>query len=306
MINFTKNKKWYLCISLLIMIVGIASVFINGVQLDIQFTGGTKITYSYTGDLDTDAARTTVQAVTDRIVSTQQSTSSVDGLNSLIVSLAGKESLSTEEMDAIDTAVLSTYKDNKIERQSTTNVEPYIGNRFLRNGIIAVTLAIVLIIIFVTIRFKLISGFSAAVCALIALFHDVLVIFFVFVIMGIPLNDGFIAIILTILGYSVNDTLVIYDRIRENKKLYGGKKSLDELVNMSINQSLRRSIFTTLLTFTAMFLVFIFALVNNISSVVNFSLPLMLGILSGCYSSICLASPIWVSWQNALNKKKAK
>lgn len=306
MINFTKNKKWYLLISLVIFVVGIAAIFINGVQLDIQFTGGTKIVYSYTGDLDTDAAQATIQSATDRIVSTQKSTSSVDGVNSLVVNLAGKDALSTEEMDAIDTAVLTNYAKYAIERQSTTNVEPYIGNRFLRNGIIAVSLAIVLIIIFVTIRFKLISGFSASVCALVALFHDVFVVFFVFVILGIPLNDGFIAVVLTILGYSVNDTLVIYDRIRENKKLYGSKKSLDELVNMSINQSLRRCIFTTLLTFTAMFLVFIFALINDITSVVNFALPLMLGILSGCYSSICLASPIWVSWQNALNKKNAK
>ena len=306
MINFYKYRRWYLIISLAIFVIGIAFIFINGVQLDIQFTGGTKITYSYTGELDTDAAGKLIQKNTDRIVSTQKSTGSVDGTNSLVVSLAGKESMSTEELDAIDAVVLKEYASNGISRQSTTNVEPYIGNRFLRNGILAVVIAIVLIIFFVTIRFKIISGFSAAVCALIALFHDVFVVFFVFVIMGIPLNDGFIAVILTILGYSINDTLVIYDRIRENKKANIGKKPLDEIVNISINQCFRRCIFTSLLTFTAMFLVFLFALINDISSVVNFALPLMIGILSGCYSSICLASPIWVSWQNSKVKKIAK
>ncbi len=306
MINFYKNRKWYFLLSLVIFVVGISFIFINGVQLDIQFTGGTKVSYNYTGEIDTDAAAKLIQKSTDRIVSTQKSTGSVDGTNSLVVSLAGKESLSTEELEAIDAIVLKEYKDNGIARQSTTNVEPYIGNRFLKNGIIAVSLAIILISIFVTIRFKIISGFTASICALIALFHDAFIVFFVFVILGIPLNDGFIAVTLTILGYSINDTLVVYDRIRENKKLYMSKKPLEEIVNLSINQCFRRCIITTLLTFTAMFLVFVFALINDITSVVNFALPLMIGILSGCYSSICLASPIWVTWQNAKAKKNAK
>lgn len=303
MINFHKNKKWYFCISIALMIIGIAFIFINGVQLDIQFTGGTKLTYSYTGELDIDAAQGVIQKVVEgRVVSTQSSTSSVDGVNSLIVSLSGRESLSTDELAAIDEAITSNYAANEAKQASTTNVEPYIGARFLRNGIIAVALAIILIIVFITIRFKIMSGFSAAVCALVALFHDVLIVFFVFVVMGIPLNDGFIAVVLTILGYSVNDTLVIFDRIRENKKLIGDKQPLSEVVNLSINQCFRRCIVTSVLTFGAMFLVFIFALMNDISSVVNFALPLMIGILSGCYSSVCLASPLWVSLQSAKNK----
>lgn len=300
--KFVKNKKWYFCISLALFIIGIAFIFINGVQLDIQFTGGSKITYSYNGNLDVDAAKNSIQSVTTRVVSTQESTSSTDGLKSLVVSLSGKESLSTEEQSKIDEAIITKFADNKISRESITNVEPYIGARFLRKGITAIVLAIILIILFVTIRFKLISGFSAAVTALIALFHDVLIVFFVFVVMGIPLNDGFIAVVLTILGYSVNDTLVIYDRIRENKKIYGDKMALADLVDLSINQTARRCLFTTILTFSAMFLVFIFALINNIPSVVNFAFPLMIGIASGCYSSICLAAPIWVSWQS----RKAK
>ncbi len=305
MINFIKHKKLYFVLSITLMIIGIAFIFINGVQLDIQFTGGTKITYSYTGDLDIDAAKNVIQtAVKDRVVNTQSSTSSVDGVNSLVVSLSGRESLSTDELSAIGDVINKNFADNQVKQASTTNVEPYIGARFLKNGILAVLLAIIIIIIFITVRFKIISGFSASVCALIALFHDVLIIFFVFVVLGIPLNDGFIAVVLTILGYSVNDTLVIFDRIRENKKILGDKVTLTELVNTSINQCFRRCIFTSVLTFTAMFLVFIFALINNIPSVVNFALPLMIGILSGCYSSVCLASPLWVSWQNAKTKAK--
>ncbi|MBQ6947768.1 MAG: protein translocase subunit SecF [Clostridia bacterium] len=305
MINFYKNKKWFFCISALLMIIGVVFIFINGVQLDIQFTGGTKITYSYKGDMDIDAAQKAIQAVVkDRVVNTQSSTSSADGSNSLVISLSGKESLSTEEMAAIDDVMNKNYgKTNEPQQATTTNVEPYIGARFLRNGILAVALAIVLIIIFITIRFKIMSGFSAALCALIALFHDVLIVFFVFVVMGIPLNDGFIAVVLTILGYSVNDTLVIFDRIRENKKMAGDKVTLTDTVNLSINQCFRRCIVTSVLTFSSMLLVFIFALINDIPSVVNFALPLMIGILSGCYSSVCLASPLWTAWQNHKNKK---
>ena len=295
MIKFYENRKWFFIISLALFVIGIAFIFINGVHMDIQFTGGTKITYNFSGTLDVDAARADIQTVTKRVVSTQKSTGSTDGSSALIVSLSGRESLSTEELEAIDTVVLEKFKDNSIARASTTNVEPYIGARFLRKGITAIVLAIILITIFVTIRFKLISGFSAALTALIALFHDVLIVFFVFVVAGIPLNDGFIAVVLTILGYSVNDTLVIYDRIRENKRMYGDKLSTPELVNKSLNQSMRRCINTSVLTFTAMFLVFLFALINNISSVVNFALPLMVGILSGTYSSLCIAPTIWVS-----------
>ncbi len=302
MIKFYENRKWFFINSLALFVIGIAFIFINGVHMDIQFTGGTKITYNFSGDLDVDAAKNEIQTVTKRVVSTQKSTGSADGSSALIVSLSGRESLSTEELEAIDKVVLEKYKDNQITRASTTNVEPYIGARFLRKGITAIVLAIILITIFVTIRFKLISGFSAALTALIALFHDVLIVFFVFVVVGIPLNDGFIAVVLTILGYSVNDTLVIYDRIRENKRMYGDKLTLPELINKSLSQSMRRCINTSVLTFTAMFLVFLFALINNISSVVNFALPLMLGILSGTYSSLCIAPTIWVSLQG----KKAK
>ncbi len=305
MIKFCKNKKWYFSISLAIMLIGIVFIFINGVKLDIQFTGGTKVTYSYQGTIDETAVKKEIESATKLIVTTQQSTSSIDGVNSLIVSFASKDGLSAEQLDQIDQIILTKFTDNAIERQSTVNVEPYIGHRFLKRGILAVVLALILIIGIVTIRFKIISGFSAALCALTALFHDVIIVFFVFVIMGIPLNDGFIAVVLTILGYSINDTLVIYDRIRENKKLHGDKKPLEEIVDMSINQCFRRCIFTSVLTFTAMLLVFIFAAINNISSVVNFALPLMIGIVSGSYSSMCLASPIWVAWQNkkALKRK---
>ena len=166
-------------------------------------------------------------------------------------------------------------------------------------------IAMVLIVIYVTFRFKLISGFSAALTALLALFHDLAIIFFTFVVFGIPINDGFVAVILTILGYSVNDTIVIYDKIRTNKRLYAGKMSIEEIANTSINQCISRTLTTSLMTIIASALVYVFALLNGLTSVSNFALPLMIGIISGCYSSITLPGTLWVTWQNMKNKKKA-
>lgn len=299
-IDFFKNRKWYFLLSTALIVVGIIAIFVNGVKLDIQFTGGTKISYNYTvdttkniADIDADKAANIVAGATDRNVSVQKAVSSTDGRSSLVISLSGKESLSTEEQKKIDTALMDAYKDNDVTLDTINNIEPYIGARFLKNGIIAVVAAAVLIFIFVMIRFSLVSGATAAMTALISLCHDLLMVFFVFVIFNIPLNDAFIAVFLTVLGYSVNDTLVIYDRIRENKNLHGNKLSIPELVNLSINQTISRCINTSILTFTAMLIVFIFAQLNGITSIVNFALPLMVGIVSGCYSSVCLSSVIW-------------
>ena len=123
----------------------------------------------------------------------------------------------------------------------TFMVEPYIGQKSLQNSIIAIILSFVMIIVYVWIRFRSISGLSAGLMALIALAHDVLIVFFAFVLMKIPLNDSFVAVVLTIIGYSINDTIVIYDRIRENKK-YNSKQPVRELVNSSISQTLTLSL----------------------------------------------------------------
>ena len=126
-------------------------------------------------------------------------------------------------------------------------------------------------------------------------------VFFVFVLFGIPINDGFIAVVLTILGYSVNDTLVIFDRIRENKRLTGNKLPVVDLVNKSIKQSVRRTVNTSLMSLAAIVLVLIFGAVKGLTSIVYFALPMMVGIISGCYSSTLLAPCIWCGF-----KKKAK
>ena len=307
MIKFYKNRKWFYIISICLMLVGIVSLFIRGVELDIQFSGGTKLSYSYTGDISNAEIETLVGDILGKKVSAQTQTAVSDESDRkiIVISVGGTSSVTTEQLDEITNKISSDYADNAVELYETQSVEPYIGKRFFTNGIKAMLIAMVLIVIYVTLRFKMISGFSAALTALLALFHDLLLVFFTFVVFGIPINDGFVAVILTILGYSVNDTIVIYDKIRYNKRLFSGKMSIEEIADKSINQCLTRTINTSLMSSLAIALVFIFSLISGLTSVSNFALPLMIGIISGCYSSITLPGTLWVSWQKFKGKKKA-
>lgn len=290
------------------MLIGVVALVLNGVKLDIQFSGGTKLTYSYSGEL---SIADVEKLVSDEIgVSvTAQSQTSVSGdsdRKSVVISVGGTSALETEKLESITSKLNEKFKDNSIKLDETQSVEPYIGKRFFKNGLIAMAIAMVFIVGYVTFRFKLISGFSAALTALLALLHDLALVFFTFVIFNIPINDGFVAIVLTILGYSVNDTIVIYDKIRDNKRLYASKMTIEEIANKSINQTLTRTINTALMSTVAILLVYIFALINGLTSVSNFALPLMVGIISGCYSTITLPGTLWVTWQNMSAKKKAK
>jgi preprotein translocase subunit SecF len=125
----------------------------------------------------------------------------------------------------------------------------------------------------------------------------------VFIVFRIPLNDSFIAAILTIIGFSINDTIVIYDRIRENSRIMGKNTPIEELVDTSISQSMSRSINTNIAVFLSITIVYLFAHYYNIDSIKAFALPMMFGTVSGCYSTICIAGPLWTMWKT---RKKAR
>ena len=158
----------------------------------------------------------------------------------------------------------------------------------------AVGIAALLMILYVGFRFRKIGGLSAGCTAVIALIHDIIMAYFTFVIFRMPLDDNFIAVILTIIGYSLNDTIVIFDRIRENRKYIGPKASTAELVNTSLNQTLSRTICTAITTILAIGSVLVVALIYDIQTVVSFALPMMIGVIFGCYSSIFISAPLWV------------
>lgn len=297
MINFVAKRKLFCSISIALLLVGVVFGLIFGIDLDIQFKGGTILTYSFDGQVDADAFANVVEEQLQSSVSIQESTDVVTGKNSFKVTLTETKSISSDELLALSAKLNETFAGNNIETVSNNTVDPTIGKEFLARSLVAVAVASVLMIIYVGLRFSTIGGWSAGVMAVVALLHDVAFVLATFIIFRMPLNDNFIAIVLTILGYSLNDTIVIYDRIRENKRLYGKKQTIGELVNLSINQSLTRSINTSVMSVLAMIVVLVVALIYNVESIVTFAFPMIIGMIAGVYSSVCIAGPLWVMWQ---------
>ncbi len=304
-IDFVGNRKIYFSISLGIILIGLIFNFIFGTELDIQFTGGAIAKYSYTGDIEENQLKDIIQKSTDEIVSVQISkdmTSSSEDKNIVSVEFSGNNEISLDQQKELTNSLTDTFPDNKIEQLEVSSVDPSMGKTFFLKCMTAIGIASLLMVLYVAFRFRKISGFSAGVMALVALLHDVVMIYFTFIIFRMPLDDSFIAVVLMILGYSLNDTIVIYDRIRENKKLMSKKTPLRDLVNHSINQTFGRTLNTSISTLIAIVTVLVVALVFNLSSVVSFALPMVIGIISGCYSSICIASPLWVLWREYKDK----
>ncbi|MDF2616405.1 MAG: secD [Sedimentibacter sp.] len=297
MIKFYQKRKMFFAISAAIMVIGIIALFINGVNLSIQFKGGAIIKYSYTGEMNSEAAADKATEILDRNTEVQLTEDLATHSKKIVFNLSGNSGLDANDQDMLDKELKKAFPDSQLELSESNVVQPFIGKRFLTNGMIALALTSLFIIIYVRFRFQKISGLSAGVIGLIALVHDILVVFFTFVILKMPINDSFIAVTLTIIGYSINDTIVIYDRIRENKP-YFEKKTFEELVDTSINQSLTRSINTSITTGISILIVCLLAFAYNIDSIKTFAIPMLIGVISGCYSTVCLAGPMLVMWHN--------
>ena len=232
-----------------------------------------------------------------------QTGSDISGSQTLTVTLPGSQTLTTEQLDNLLTTLNEQFPDNAFAQNEVSNVNATIGKEFLLKSVVALVAACVLIMLYVAYRFRRIGGFKAGATAVVALLHDLFVVFGVFVILRIPLNGNFIAAMLTILGYSINDTVVIYDRIRENSALYSKKQmGLAELVNLSVNQSFARSLMTSITTCLALGVICVVSVIYRLDSIYSFAFPLLFGMVSGVYSTICIATPLWVDWKS---KKKA-
>ena len=297
------KRKRYFIISLIAMVLVLLITIVIGPKLDIQFKGGSIATYSYTGVITPEAFEKTVEDFLGQDVTVQQQENSVTGQMSMVVSLTSDQNLTTETQTKLLETLQEAYADNEVEASDVNNVDPTMGKEFLKKCLVAVVFASVIMIVYIGLRFRKIGGASAGVVSVIALLHDILVAYGVFVLLGFTINDNFIAVVLTILGYSINDTIVIYDRIRENKRYYGDKMKLGELVNMSINQCLRRTVTTSLTTAMALLCICIVALMMNVNSILSFAVPMMVGVISGLYSSVFLSGSLWTLWQE---KKAAK
>ncbi|EPR13960.1 protein translocase subunit SecF [Ruminiclostridium papyrosolvens] len=318
MVNLYAKRYYFFILSALIILSGVVMYLVEGFKLDIEFEGGTIIemrandkmfTEANTQDLQTKIADFVTNTI-NKPAKVQKSTSyDVNGTNTksfdiITISIGSENTLSNTELTKVEEAVVKEFKLNaKDAVVSEESVEPFIGKEIMNNGLKAVVIAFVLIILYVWYRFKAMSGLSAGVFAVVGVLHDLLIMLSVYVIFQIPLNESFIAAILTVVGYSMNDTVIIYDRIRENNRLLR-KVPLPELVNSSIIQTLNRSINTVVTSLIAITTVYIFSRVNGINSMEQFSFPLIIGISAGCYSSIFIASPLYVMWKESQKKKK--
>ena len=302
-INFIGNRKKFYTFSCALIAVVLVFCGIFGVKMDVVFKGGSMITLAYEGDADLNDLKSTIGTELGKSNLTLQTGSDISGNQTLTVTLPGSDTLTTEQLDNLLAALNEQYPDNNFVQNEVSNVDATIGKEFLLKSVVALVAACVLILLYVAYRFRKIGGLKAGSTAIVALLHDMFVVFGVFVLLRIPLNGNFIAALLTILGYSINDTVVIYDRIRENSALYGKKQmSLAELVNLSVNQSFARSLMTSITTCLALGVVCVVSVIYRLDSIYSFAFPLLFGMVSGVYSTICIATPLWVDWKN---KKKA-
>ena len=302
-INFIGNRKKFYTFSCALLALVLVFCGVFGVKMDVEFKGGSMITLAYEGDADLNDLKSTISTELNKSSLTLQTGSDISGNQTLTVTLPGSDTLTTEELDGLLATLNEQYPDNAFVQNEVSNVDATIGKEFMLKSIVALVAACVLILLYVAYRFRRIGGLKAGSTAIVALLHDMLVVFGVFVILRIPLNGNFIAALLTILGYSINDTVVIYDRIRENSALYSKKQmSLAELVNLSVNQSFARSLMTSITTCLALGVVCIVSVIYRLDSIYSFAFPLLFGMVSGVYSTICIATPLWVDWKT---KKKA-
>lgn len=272
-----KSKLWF-SISIIIIIIGMASLVIQGLNFGLEFTGGTMMSVRIGKEFNIEDVR--------KVAAKYDPQAQVQEVQGYEVSIRSN-SLNDKEIPELFKDLKDKYQLKDDALRNTERIEASVGNELKRNAMLSSLVAVIGILLYVSYRFEFKSGVSSVI----ALLHDILITVSVYSLLQIPVNGSFIAAILTILGYSINDTIVVFDRIRENKKT-GKYKDFSNLINASITETMARSIntvLTTLFTITAIYIL-------GVPAVKEFALPLIIGIISGCYSSIFIASPVWGLW----------
>ncbi len=297
--NIIGRKNWYFGFSLLVIIPGIIAMFLWGLNLSIDFIGGSRLTLSFNNSVSSKQ----IQAVNNVLKDEKLKTASPEKSDKQIF-------IRTSPMDQSQNtkfinALAAQFKD--VKEQDFETIGPVIGQETTLNALKAVVIASILIILYITWSFRQVpkpaSSFRFGVCAIIALIHDVLVVVGIFAILGhflnVEIDSLFVTAILTVIGFSVHDTIVVFDRIRENLKKTGGY-DFPKTVNESIIQTIGRSLNTSL----TVILILIALLLFGGESIHWFVVALLIGVVSGTYSSIFNASPLLVLWHEISSRKK--
>ncbi|MGL4791645.1 MAG: protein translocase subunit SecF [Anaerotignaceae bacterium] len=295
--KIVKNKWKFLSVSFLIIIIGIGSMiynYVNGNEIlnfDIEFTGGTAIVLDMAPehflegekyDFDNDDIAKIVTEVTGQASPQIQK---IVGKNQASIKI---QSIDSEKRTELIDALIKNFQLSEDSVLSLSDISATVSGEMQKTAIMAVLVACVAMLIYISIRF---FDLNMGISAIIALVHDVCIMVSFYAIFRVPVNNAFIAALLTVLGYSINSTIVIFDRIRENKK--GIKKpDYESLVDTSLWQTMRRSIYTSLTTLFTLGALYVF----GVPSLKEFSLPIIVGVISGMYSSVFIAGSIWYSF----------
>ncbi len=297
-INFLGKRKVFFGISIAMIVAGFVFLGVNSattgkaLNYSLDFVGGTSTNVTFNEDMPLEDIDANVVPVFEEITGDANvQVQKVAGTNQVIFKT---RSLEIEERQALTDALVANFDVND-ELITAETISSTISSEMKNDAVIAVVIAAVCMLLYIWFRFKDIRFATSAVAALI---HDVLVVLTFYAAAKVSVGSTFIACMLTIVGYSINATIVIFDRIRENLEVMGKKDSLEELVNKSISQTLSRSIFTSLTTFIMVAALFVL----GVSSIREFALPLMVGIVCGTYSSVCITGALWYVLRTKIKK----
>jgi preprotein translocase subunit SecF len=297
---FLNKTKYFIILSCLILLVGLVVGLISGgLNLGIDFTGGSLLTIDFNGGTYDPQVVNDALSANGIAPATAQIVSAENGTQAVVRIQVVSEGTDVADLrEDIITSIQATYPNATADEMES--VGGVTSNEIVANAFFSVLIAAGLMLVYIAIRFSLFSGLAGVV----ALLHDVLIMTAFMSILRLQINSSYIAACLTIVGYSINDTIVVFDRIRENNRMLGVKGlTRTEIADMSIRETLPRTINTSLTTFITILAVYIF----GVTSIKEFALPIIIGLLSGTYSSIFIASPIWIGledWHDRHTHKK--
>ncbi|NOZ62281.1 MAG: protein translocase subunit SecF [Calditrichaeota bacterium] len=292
-IDFIGKRKIAIAISSLLILIGIVSLIVRGgPKYGIDFTGGTSLQVQFQKPVKISQVRKILSTI--GVGNAEIKEFGVE--NEILIRIQQQP-----DMQDISDKVISTLKDNMsdnpLDLRMKEAIGPRIGNELRRAAIWAILISLALILIYISWRFE----FTFAVGAVVALFHDVMITLGIFSLLNLEISLDVVAAFLTIIGYSLNDTIVVFDRIRENMKTLR-RENIITIMNVSINQTLSRTILTSLTTFLVVVILFFFG-----GEVIhNFSFALVVGVIVGTYSSVFIASPVVVEWKLKRERDKKK
>ena len=304
--DFCSKKALILVVGIIVLAALIVGIIIRGDNRSIEFKGGTMKTYTYEkgNSIDKSKVKEIVGTLTSSKITVREGEDAKTGAPQFTINLRTGD-FDIESQNKLTDLLKAEYPEHGIVASDATTVTSSTGNEFLLKCVVAVVFAAIIIIIYVAIRFRRIGGWSAGACSVLALLQDIVTAMAVSYLFGFEFSANTVAVILTILGYSINNTIVIYDRIRENRKLMQ-KASLNEVINTGCSQSLTRSIRTSITTISTMLIITIVVLAKGYTSLLSFSVPLMAGLISGTYTSLFVAPVTWSWWKGRSKAEPTK